>query len=447
MNIIDHRILIPTPPTQVWQVISDISRNPEWQVDCRAVSFLTTSHDGPGVRWRSTSSKGRDFVLETSAWYDGLGYEYRIIDGVNFKDNKGLIRLQEIAEGTIVQWTFSYAPSGFLGGRRNRMGSNRQIENAIIESLRLLWRKQARNEEDYEAKSLMRDAPDAQARSAYKPRHPSTHSDEQAAVAQEMANGFPIKEPPITEDDTRPRPAVAAAPPAPTPAPEPELKPEPKTVEPEPDFLQREPDAPFRRPAETKPAETNPAETNAAETKSAEPVASASTPTDETVKDTPVSDTVRDTQETEAQPVEETKTTPSEAPPVAAQDAAPTESTTESVSETQDKTDAVMDEVPVTEPHPPVLDPAQPDKTDKTESDEDTSRISVFDIFGLQKPSETQEMRAVKVDNESPGATQTTEIEVTAAASPAENAPAGGVPSRTGLRITLRRKSVRLRRP
>ena len=80
--------------------------------------------------------------------------------------------------------------------------------------------------------SLMRDAPNVDARSAYQPRHPSTAErvEGQPLAAPPTAqnqfqfepplsedDGQPISiiaEPPIVEDDTRPRPAMAAATPA-----------------------------------------------------------------------------------------------------------------------------------------------------------------------------------------------------------------------------------------
>ena len=55
------------------------------------------------------SGKGKnDVVVEISAWYDTLGYEYRIVDGAKFGENQGRIRLQEVAEGTLVRWIFQY---------------------------------------------------------------------------------------------------------------------------------------------------------------------------------------------------------------------------------------------------------------------------------------------------------------------------------------------------
>src|SRR6185436_5009173 len=81
MTILDHRILIPKSPEKIWEFLSDLSQNAAWQVDCKSVSLLTTKTTGSGVRWRYTTTGGRSYVAETTAWYDGLGYEYTFVDG------------------------------------------------------------------------------------------------------------------------------------------------------------------------------------------------------------------------------------------------------------------------------------------------------------------------------------------------------------------------------
>jgi hypothetical protein len=137
--------------------------------------------------------------------------------------------LQEIAEGTIVQWTFSYEVGGMLSGLRN---TSRQIENTMASSLKTLYRqvKAYATEGGFDAKSLMREAPDVEARAQYKPRHPTAAAKsaadtetafrppEVSAVFDEppvteddgqALQVFDIDEPPVTVDDTRPRPAAA----------------------------------------------------------------------------------------------------------------------------------------------------------------------------------------------------------------------------------------------
>jgi uncharacterized protein YndB with AHSA1/START domain len=119
MTTLDQRILIPVDPQAVWDRISNLAANPGWQTDCRSVSFLTSLRNGAGTRWRYASAGGHEYVVEITAWYDKLGYEYRFVAGAPFQENRGRIRLQEIPEGTVVQWTFSYERGGMLGGIRD----------------------------------------------------------------------------------------------------------------------------------------------------------------------------------------------------------------------------------------------------------------------------------------------------------------------------------------
>jgi len=98
MNIIDQRILIPTSPNVVWGYVSELVNNPDWQADCRSISFLTSARTGKDVRWRSAAKNGREYVVQITAWYDRIGYEYKIVDGVPYKENLGRIRLQEVPE-------------------------------------------------------------------------------------------------------------------------------------------------------------------------------------------------------------------------------------------------------------------------------------------------------------------------------------------------------------
>ncbi len=191
MTTIDHRILIPAAPDVVWDFISDITRNPQWQVDCFEVIFLTSKREGPGLRWRYSTPNGAEYVIAVTAWYNGLGYEYYFVDGVPFRENKGRIRLQEIPEGTIVQWTFTYELGGILGGVRSALGLKRQINRTIADSLKALWQemKQSAAGRSHEAKSLMRDAPDVATRSTYQPRHPSAVAQSQEPTETQRGTG------------------------------------------------------------------------------------------------------------------------------------------------------------------------------------------------------------------------------------------------------------------
>jgi hypothetical protein len=230
MQIIDKRVQIVSPSQVIWDFIRDISRNPSWQVDYASVSFITPRREGPGVRWRYTTPTGHECVVEISAWYNRIGYEYHYVDGMPFRENIGRIRLQEIPEGTIVQWTFSYQTGGLFAARR----VVKQLELAIEDNLQNLKKQfgQTRGSRAFESKTLMRDAPDVGTREQYKPRHPSLGTVRDSAYAPPqnpmlieppVASGdaepitpiadkpgrkasASIYEPPIEQSDTRPRP-------------------------------------------------------------------------------------------------------------------------------------------------------------------------------------------------------------------------------------------------
>lgn len=206
MSVIEHSILIPTAVENVWQFVSNIENNALWLADCRNISFLTSYKQGRGTRWRHTSEGGRDYVIEITNWYERVGYRYIIVDGAPYATNAGVIRLQETPEGTIVQWTFEYTLTGFLSGVRNAMSVRRNVENNIIDSLQTLYKQvnKSKNVVPFSSKSLMQEAPDAEARAHYKPRHPSTFAEN----SQKADNHLIMVEPPISEEDTKQRPAA-----------------------------------------------------------------------------------------------------------------------------------------------------------------------------------------------------------------------------------------------
>lgn len=331
MNVIDHAILIPASPAFIWRFLGDISQNTEWQNDCATISFLTTQREGRGTRWRYTNAKGKDVVIEITAWYDTLGYEYIVVDGGSVGENKGRIRLQEIAEGTLVQWTFNYELDGMFSSLRNSMGLKRSLTNNIQDSLRNLY-KYVQNETGgittHEAKALLKEAPDVEERSSYQPRHPSNFKED--AIDESFAEPEypsekpitydyrtePLIEPPIADDDTKPNPIVQGTEEIPVVA---------DTEEPE--SMQGIPDQPVVD--------------------------------DDTKPNAPILDEeVASTSSSESEIVQFTKAT-----------------------STDEET---------------VSDVATPDIRD-------TSTVSVFELFGLQKPSETQEMAAIS-DEELAGA-------------------------------------------
>lgn len=176
MNVIDLEILIPASPEFIWRFLGDPAALPQWQEDVTSVSFLSTQRAGHGTRWRASSDKSNDVVVEVSAWYDTLGYEYRLMDGTGFAENQGRVRLHEVTDGTLVRWTFQYELGGVLGGLRNAVRLKRSTTNQLQASLRNLHQlimQESGGISTHEAKANVREAPAVDERLSYQPRHPS----------------------------------------------------------------------------------------------------------------------------------------------------------------------------------------------------------------------------------------------------------------------------------
>ncbi len=394
MTILDHRILIPKSPEKIWEFLSDISRNAEWQVDCSEVSLLTSKRSGAGVRWRYTSTGGRSYVVETTAWYDGLGYEYTFVDGGPFKESKGRIRLQEIAEGTVVQWTLTYETSGMLAGVRNAIGLKRQFESAMIDSLKNLWKviqKVIPDDKPREVKSLMRDAPDYESRTHYRSRYPTGKPDDDYQEVLPEKGISAIVEPPISLEDTRPR-------------------------------------APVR--AELSPVEVAPESTEVPEATRSEfaPPLPSPVTEDAVVSELAASTTLPETADEIPDPfaaANETARVYTDVPTVA-----------RTITQESHTVSTPVEPTAVVETPKPMpaasFDPV-PSYADTVKME--TGEMSVFDLFGIPRPSQTQEMRPVVIPDEVEQILTQPAAQITVQ------------PSRIGLRLVLRRKHVKIRRP
>lgn len=405
MNTIDQNILLPTAPSIVWDYISNLAQNPEWQVDCAHIQFLTTIQKGQGTRWRMHMEGGREIVAEITAWYDRIGYEYSLIEGAPYKENNGRLRLQEVPEGTVLQWTFHYEPTGVLGGLRNTLGLKRSIEQAMADSLWTLWRQIGQaHTPNFEAKSLMQDAPDVESRAQYKPRHRSVMEKYQegeaprppqpdfSAPPQSTIAPVVIPEPPVADDDTRPRPVIADI-----DAMMPPLQ--------EPDFLRSRQEPEFDRPTDPNVLVAQP---------TASPEALFAPPAEASAEDNRLTEISRADEaylvNAGADEIDELGLLAPRKP----------------ASETA--VSAPADERPAEHDQPvPLTDP---------------SSRSIFEIFGVPKPSETQEIqshaiRAALYAEEPPAGS-------TAPMRAAVVVLAGG---RRGQRIYSRSRLVKLRRP
>lgn len=206
MSLLDHRILVNAPPDLVWEQLSNLQQLPKWLADCAQTSILTTNQRGVGVRLRNTMNNGPSIVQEIVSWYEGLGYEYVVVDGRPYQSNRGRIRVKATPEGTVIQWTFEYTLRGFMSGLRNKLSVRRRLEREIVESLQGLKHHidaiGIRMDQADRDKAAMRPAPTARERAAMAA---------QLAEQQDEALGETVHHPPPPLPET-PGTALPASP-------------------------------------------------------------------------------------------------------------------------------------------------------------------------------------------------------------------------------------------
>ncbi len=172
MSLIDQRILIVAPVETVWTYVSDPAMMTKWLKNCKQISVLTTRTTGAGTRRRCIDARGRAEVIETTAYFENIGYEYRVVDGP-YREFRGRFRLQAIPEGTIVNWTVEYRLRGVLAGLRNLLSFRRHFEDLMADSLRGLRRlveaSGVRLDPESHARYAMQDGPRPEARTARSP--------------------------------------------------------------------------------------------------------------------------------------------------------------------------------------------------------------------------------------------------------------------------------------
>jgi hypothetical protein len=137
VTLIDQRILIAAPAEAIWQYLTLPNWLPKWHQGCKQVSLLSTRSGGVGARRRCIGADRSEVVEEITGWLDNIGYEYRVIDGP-YRWFRGRFRLQPTAEGVIVNWTVEYIKRGLGSRLRDRLGGRRRVANQMAESLRAL---------------------------------------------------------------------------------------------------------------------------------------------------------------------------------------------------------------------------------------------------------------------------------------------------------------------
>jgi uncharacterized protein YndB with AHSA1/START domain len=174
--LIDQRILIDAPPQMIWDFVSDPDKLTRWHAGYSGISVLTTQRTGAGTRRRCTpAGGGKDVIEEITAWVEGLGYEYNLVDGGAYRSLQGRLRLQPGPDGTTVQWTITYRPKGLFGLLRDQLSGRRQLGQMMADSLRHLRRQidtlGVRMDEAQRAKMSIQGRLDATARAQYQRRY------------------------------------------------------------------------------------------------------------------------------------------------------------------------------------------------------------------------------------------------------------------------------------
>ena len=348
MTLIDQRILIPAPMPAVWKVIADHSQLTKWRTDVQSVSILTTEHHRPGARRRITAKVGRaDIIEEISIWYDGVGYEYFLVQGGDYREFSSRMRLQGTTDGTIVQWTMSYHLGGILKRILRGRARRKRLETQTADSLRKLRQYIERSgiklDQEYRDKNRIKQAPDASFRAEYGAKLIAQEQVRSTQPKRPTDSGIKIPEPPVRIDDT---PSVPLSSP--------------------PSFLVEalQDTSEMRIPEPT-------------------PTVSDTRPRD-IVPDVPVAkQPISDDDAVAAITVAETSTAPSDTrphPPV--EESAAPEPSGVSPNTTADNAEGAPTLIPTAPPT------ANDEDVPPPTSMRDTGEMSIWDVFGVQRPSE-----------------------------------------------------------
>ncbi|HLY27082.1 MAG TPA: SRPBCC family protein [Aggregatilineales bacterium] len=169
MTVIEQRILVEAPVEATWPYVADPTLITKWNRACKQIAVLSTQPTGLRARRRCIGDNGRTVVEEITAWLEHIGYEYVVVDGP-YQSYRGRFRLQAIPEGTIVNWAVEYRLKGPMSGLRNVTSFRRWHEDLMTDSLRTLRRAVEASGVHFDpsqhAKYAMQSGPGAEARAS-----------------------------------------------------------------------------------------------------------------------------------------------------------------------------------------------------------------------------------------------------------------------------------------
>jgi hypothetical protein len=394
--LIDQRILIAAAADTIWMYLTKPDYVTRWHLGCKQLSMLTTHTQGVGARRRCTDKRGKSIVEEITAWIENIGYEYKVVDGP-YRAFRARFRLQPAPEGTIVNWVVEYRRRGAFSGLREAFGGRRRTETRMVESLRalrkLVERSGARLDPERQARVAMQAAPDAAARAARGAEVIRT----QELLAQQA-------KPLVIGEDDLPEPPTSAA----TLVHQPQLAADPSFVS---KLSAVEMPAVAVPPASSAQADTKPRKPKGlAETLQQKPTPKPARPTeddfawDSSARTVPISlvapppAPAEPTQALEATPPKPTpppRTLPEIAPtpaaglplpkvPVREGDTPPAKPT----AALPNREKAASDALAAVEQNTPAAHPEAADESAKPTTIYDTGEVSIWDVFGVPRPSE-----------------------------------------------------------
>lgn len=257
MTLIDQRILIDAPQDVVWDFVTRPDHITQWHTGYAGISVLTTDYMTVGTRRRCALVSGaKDIIEEITAIVNGIGYEYVIVEGSTYQEFMARIRLQAGPDGTSVQWTIDYKPKGLFGQITDRLRGKKQAAAMMAASLRQLRhqvdQQGVRMDAAYRERVGMRDRLDFNERAQYQRRHAPPPGVDPIGTAEQPA------EPPhpaagetaVESVEASPSPAPVEPAPAPSPVHVPPSGAVPSFVN---ELIQEEGEADYSHKADTKP--------------------------------------------------------------------------------------------------------------------------------------------------------------------------------------------------
>jgi uncharacterized protein YndB with AHSA1/START domain len=134
MPVAESEVLIAAPPEEVWALISDLERGPEWSVVTLECTLTSGGPPGPGCTYRSVSRFAASKITtehEIAEWVPPRRMVTRVIKGA---ESTFVQTCEPQGEGTVLTMRNEFGvPSGLPGLVADRLA--RQVTGTLAEEL------------------------------------------------------------------------------------------------------------------------------------------------------------------------------------------------------------------------------------------------------------------------------------------------------------------------